>query len=156
MKNIDKKSLKKLFFRFHSHGRRLRRLCEASGGRLASLAYTARHSLRSPSPLWKNIRENHPPKNRVKYYKKKLHMWKKNCAVENFCSKKNFEKKIHEFRNFFFSIFRKKIPVEIFYMINRLRMQNFTIIGQGVPEISVGTNRQTYLRIYYVHRWKNV
>ena len=28
-------------------------------------------------------------------------------------------------------------------MISRLRMQNFTIIGQGVPEISVRTDTRT-------------
>ena len=35
-------------------------------------------------------------------------------------------------------------------MMCRLRMQNFMTIGQGVPEISVRTNRHTDLRIYYI------
>ena len=40
----------------------------------------------------------------------------------------------------FFSDFPKKFSVEIFHMMSRLRRQNYMIIGQGVPEISVRTN----------------
>ena len=43
----------------NSHGRRLRRLCEASGGRLASLAYTPAARLH-PQPL--ALTTPHPPK----------------------------------------------------------------------------------------------
>ena len=35
-------------------------------------------------------------------------------------------------------------------MMSRLRIQNFTIIGQGVPELRGGTNTHTDLRIYYI------
>ena len=34
--------------------------------------------------------------------------------------------------------------------MSRLRMQIFPIIGQGVPEISVRTDKHTDLRIYYI------
>ena len=50
----------------------------------------------------------------------------------------------------FFSIFRNFFSVEIFHLMSRLRKQNFMIIGQGVPEISVRTDTHTNLRIYYI------
>ena len=35
--------------------------------------------------------------------------------------------------------------------MSRLRMQNFTIIGQGIPELGGGhTHGHTDLRIYYI------
>ena len=49
--------------------------------------------------------------------------------------KKNREKFFFEFLKFF--------SVEIFHMMSILRIQNFTIIGQGVPEIRGGTDKQT-------------
>ena len=107
---------------------------EASGGRLASLAYTPRRSLRSP-PAW-NIKKNRRNTSENKFW------WGKNLKPKIF-EEKNLEKKSRKFfRNFFFD-FPKFFPVEIFHMMSRLRMQNNTIIGQGVPEIWGGTDRQT-------------
>ena len=109
-------------------------LCEASGGQLVSLAYTPRRSLRSP-PAW-NIKKNRRNTSENKFW------WGKNLKPKIF-EEKNLEKKSRKFfRNFFFD-FPKFFPVEIFHMMSRLRMQNNTIIGQGVPEIWGGTDRQT-------------
>ena len=47
--------------------------------------------------------------------------------------KKKFEKKKNR-QNFFFD-FPKFFSIEVVYMKSRLHTQNFTIIGQGVPEI---------------------
>ena len=54
------------------------------------------------------------------------------------------KKKIRE--NFFeilFFDFPKIFSVEIFHMMSTLCMQNYSIIGQGVPEIQGVTDRQT-------------
>ena len=60
---------------------------------------------------------------------------------------KNFgKKKFEKNRENFFFDFPKFFSVEIFHMMNmmsRLRIQNFAIIGQGVPEISVRTDTRT-------------
>ena len=37
----------------------------------------------------------------------------------------------------------KFFSVEIFHMMSRLRIQNFMIIGHGVPELRGGTNTHT-------------
>ena len=51
-------------------------------------------------------------------------------------------------KNFF--DFAKFFSIEVVYMMSRLRMQNFMIIGQGVPAVEVVTDKQTNLRIYYI------
>ena len=100
-------------------------------------------SLRSPTPP--AARPHHSP----------LPFRQKNCrqkfgVKKNFKKiRKNFEKKKKNRENFFFE-FSKIFSVEIFHMMSRLRMQNFTIIGQGVPEIRGGTDKHTNLRIYYI------
>ena len=61
-----------------------------------------------------------------------------------FFEEKKFAKKIVKiFLKIFFFDFPKFFSVEIFHMMSRLRMQNNTVIGQGVPEISVRTDRHT-------------
>ena len=69
----------------------------------------------------------------------------KNLKTNFFEEKKNRE----IFFEIFFSDFPKKFSVEIFHMMSRLRRQNYMIIGQGVPEISVRTNKLR-MRIYYI------
>ena len=65
---------------------------------------------------------------------------KKESEAKNFWSRKIIGKKSW---NFFFD-FPNFFSVEIFHMMSRLRMQNFPVIGQGVPEIFVRTSdRQT-------------
>ena len=56
-------------------------------------------------------------------------------------SKKKILKKKNR-QNFFFD-FPKFFSIEVVYMKSRLRMQNFMIIGQGVPEIQGVTHRRT-------------
>ena len=86
-------------------------------------------SLRSPSPLpfdqkiWSDIKN---------LTKKKIG--------------KKFEKKFKKQKEIV-----KFFSVEIFHMMSRLRMQNFTIIGQGVSEISVRTNNLGLL--FYNRVW---
>ena len=98
------------FFKERSHGRRLRRLCEASGGRLTSLAYTPRRSTTLAlttvkKKSWKSLQ-----KNREKYFRKKLLLKKKISSKKKFESGKKFGKKNREFffLIFFFSRFSKK------------------------------------------------
>ena len=45
----------------------------------------------------------------------------------------------------FFCDFSKFFPIEIFHMVCRLRIENFTIIGQGVPEIFLGVSYLPFL-----------
>ena len=56
------------------------------------------------------------------------------------------KKKIKIIRENFFEIFFFDFPnffsVEIFHMMSTLRMQNYTIIGRGVPEIQGVTHTQ--------------
>ena len=99
-------------------------------------------SLRSPTPP--AARPHHSP----------LPFRQKNCRQKFGVKKKKF-KKIRKNRekigkkkkknreNFFFE-FSKIFSVEIFHMMSRLRVQNFTIIGQGVPEIRGGTHKHTH------------
>ena len=53
-----------------------------------------------------------------------------------------FQKKKKKSRKFFLD-FANFFPVEIIYMMSKLRTQNFTIIGQGVPEIQGVTDGHT-------------
>ena len=87
---------------------------EASGGRLSSLQPLA--------PPTRNVEKNRKCRKFIIFF-----------------SEMSVEKKIVKiFSKFSFRFFKKK-SVEI----RRLCMQNFMIICQGVPEISVRTNRQT-------------
>ena len=73
---------------------------------------------------------------------KKKNLMKTKSEAEKFLKQKKEKKFVKIFSKFFFFFdFPKKISVEIFYMMSTLRMQNYTIIGQGVPEISVRTHR---------------
>ena len=71
-----------------------------------------------------------------KYGVKKKNV-KKKLNSKIFWKKKNRE-------NFFSFEFSKKISVEIFHLMSRLRIQNFTITGQGVPEIRGVTDGHTH------------
>ena len=53
------------------------------------------------------------------------------------------------FSKIVFFDFPKFFSVEIFHMMSTLRMQNFSIIGQGVPEIQ-GVTHRLRMRIYYI------
>ena len=65
---------------------------------------------------------------------------------------KNFEKKknLKKNRQNFFFDFPKFFSIEVVYMRSRLRMQNFMIIGQGVPEIQGVTHGQNQSGIHYI------
>ena len=95
---------------------------EASGGRLASLAYTH-------PPLAALAPQRGKLKNRKIFLKNKF-LLKKKTEAENFWRKK-LENKTREtfFEIFFLPIFQKKNSVEIFHMMRKLRMQIFPIIG---------------------------
>ena len=78
-------------------------------------------------------------------------MTKKQSEAENFLRKKIGKKKNREkfFENFFFD-FPKNFSVEILHLMSTLRMQFFSIIGQGVPALQGRTHTHTDLRIYYI------
>ena len=127
---------------------------EASGGRLASLAYippplatlapTVRKNKKKPNfyttdstphshpntrPSLSSKQErkkNLQPKKNLKKIRKKI---EKN-SKKKIEKKKNLKKKNREnFFEFFFFDFPKIFSVEIFHMMSTLRMQNFSIIG---------------------------
>ena len=70
-------------------------------------------------------------------------IWKKIGKKNLKISEKILEKKFEKYREIFFFDFPKKISVEIFHMVSRLRMQSFMIISQGVPAVEVVTDKQT-------------
>ena len=115
-------------------------LCEASGGRLASLAYT-------PTPLASLTNAHYPTDRYARPYPlaKNFKNLSKKCT--QFLQPKN--KKILKKKFVFFFFFPKNFSVENFHMMSTLRMQIFSIIGQGVPEIQGVTHTHTHRRINY-------
>ena len=113
----------------------------AAGARPAALS-SLRSLLRGLRPLAeKNLIE-------VKFLQPKIFKGKNRRKILKKKSRKFWKIKSRKFwkkksRNFFFSIFQNFFSVEIIYMMSRLRTQNFTIIGQGVPEIQGVTDTQT-------------
>ena len=97
--------------------------CEACGAKLASLAFEG-----ASPPFCGPCGKKFPTKK----------IW-----IRKFFEHRNLEKN----REIFFFDFPKFFSVEIFHMMSGLRMQNITIIGQGVPEIRGVTDRLK-LRIY--------
>ena len=94
-------------------------------------------SIRSPTSPRRSLRSPTPSAEKKKN--------RKNISEKIWRQKILKKKKIREnfFEIFFFFDFPKFFSVEIFYLMSRLRMQNFSIISQGVPEIQDVTHRQT-------------
>ena len=104
-------------------------------------------SLRSPTPLPPLAAIAPRPAQNTENENREKNISQKNLSCKkkkNLQPKKKSKKKSWKFfRNFFFFDFPKFFSVEIFHMLSTLRMQNYTIIAQGVPEIQGVTDTHT-------------